>query len=120
MGHVVAVALLQYTHEPFMQARLAVIAAQGLGVGDGFGLVLPVDQVPGRQIKKNPVGHLALVEAQMFVTEQRHDLRQVQLAVVVGAANVHTRGGQNVGAPVSPGHARWPQADHSEVRGAAP
>ena len=120
MRHQVAVALAQDLHQALVQARVAVIAEQGFGVGDGSGLVLPVDQVPGGQVKKNAAGHLALPGPQVPVAQQRHDLRQVQLPVVIGAANVHTRGRQNVRTAIGLLPAVWPQAHHGEVRGAAP
>ncbi len=120
MRDVVAMSLGQHLHQALVQAHVAVIAAQRFGVGNGFGLVLPVDQVPGGQVKKHAAGHFALFGANVFVAQQRHDLRQIQLPVVIGAANVHARGGQNVSAAVGVPPALGPQAHHREVRGAAP
>ena len=120
MRHQVTVALAQDLHQALVQARVAVIAEQGFGVGDGSGLVLPVNQVPGGQIKKHAAGHLALLGPQVPVAQQRHDLRQVQLPVVIGATNVHTRGGQNVRAAIGLLPALWPQAHHRKVRGTTP
>ena len=114
--HQVTVALAQDLHQALVQARVAVIAEQGFGVGDGSGLVLPVDQVPGGQIKKHAAGHLALLGPQVPVAQQRHDLRQVQLPVVIGATNVHTRGGQNVRTAIGLLPSIWPQAHHRKVR----
>ena len=96
MCHVVPVAFGQHLHQSFVQTRIAVVGAQCFGVADGLGGVLPVDQMPSGQVKKNTAGHFAVFGPPMFVAQQRHHLVQVELAVVVGAANVHTRGGQHV------------------------
>ena len=115
----VAMPLLQHAHQPLVQQRVAVVAAQCLGLCDGTRLVLPVDQVPGGQVEEHPAGHLALLRPGVAVAQQGHDAFQVELAIKVGAADVHAGGGQHVARTVGLRHALRPQSHHGEVGRAA-
>jgi len=56
VGHAVTIALCQHAHQSVVQAHIAVIDLQSFGLRHGFGLVLPVDQVPSGQVKNTRLG----------------------------------------------------------------
>ena len=89
--------LTQHLHQPFVQRPMAVIDAQGLCVPNRFRALLPMNQMPGAEVDKGTAGHLAPIRSGVFVAQQWHDLRQAELFVKVGPANVHTAGGLNIG-----------------------
>ena len=120
VGDVVPVALLQHTHQTRMQMRVGVVAAQALGMADDAGLVLPVDQMPGRQIHEQAAGHRAVLRPHVAIAQQGHHVFEVELAVKVCAANVHAGGGQHIGCAIGVRHALGAQTHDGEVRGAAP
>jgi hypothetical protein len=62
----------------------------------GLARVDLVDRVPGRQVEVVAGRHLAAVAQFAAQAQQRHHLRQAQVFVEVGAADVHAAGGEDV------------------------
>ena len=99
-----------------MQLLIAEIRLQRPHRGQRLGRVKPLNQVPGREVKKHAARHFTPTRAKVLVAQQGHDLLHVQAMVKVRAANMHTAGSQNVLRAICLVHVLRAQTHHGEVR----
>ena len=112
-------ALIEHRHQAVVQHRLRIIGSQGLCLAQRARRIQPLNQVPGRKVKKYAAGHLAARRPGVPQAQQWHQQRQAKAPVKIGAPDMHASGGQNVAGAVGAGPALGPQAHHGEIRGAA-
>ena len=101
-GQRVAQALLHGGYQPRVVARIGVPALDAAQLGEPRRAVHGVDQMPGGEVEVNAAGHFArssLARApgpQRAVAQQRQDGLQFDMAVEIGARQMHAVVGQDV------------------------
>ena len=101
--------------QAFQPFRLQRIDVKALLLGPDLPGVGEIDGVPGGQIEVNAGRHFAAIFQCTAITQLRHDAAQAQLAVEVGAANMHAAIGQHIVAPIRPFGPFWRQANDGKV-----
>ena len=108
-------ALVQHPHQPGMQVGVGKVGAQLLGITQCARRVQPLDQVPGRQVIENTVGHFTTGRAQMAKSQQRHQQVQTEPTVKISTAHMHPGCGQYIATAIGVTPPLRPQSHHGEV-----
>jgi len=114
-----AEAVFHHVHQPGMLAQIGIETLHLPEFGHPAGRVDGVDQVPGGEVEIHLAGHFAPGRADAPVTAGRKDVRQLDVAVEVGAGHMHAVVGQDVGASVHALALLRADAHQREVGGAA-
>ena len=121
---VVAELVAHHLHQPGMLDRIGIVAAHHAQLLQARRAVDGVDQMPGGQIEIDPAGHLARRLAadrgpERAEAQRRHDRRQLDAAVEVGAGHMQAVVGQHIVGAVDAVAPLRADAHDREVGGAA-
>ena len=106
-----------HRHQALVMPRVGIVVPHGAQLSNPLRAVERIDEMPGRQIEVDRAGHLARWQAaaagaDRTESEFGQDRLELDALIKVGAGNVHTMVGEDVGAATQQFAPPWPDAQH--------